>query len=300
MFGAYTAASLVALAVVGWVVANPPGLFPVGLAFAIGVVLAAYAGYRAGTVRLVASLQARRLSREQRPELYRRLDGLVGSMRAGQPPLLVADLGAPNALSVGGPRRGAVILDRSLLQFLTVDELEGILAHELAHMESYDTFLNTLALTVVRTLSGLVFLFLLPVVLFLAGVDRAAGWFVGRPGARPGLLCGFRRVVTVLLGAVFGVFALSYLAYSRRQEYAADRRAAEVTGRPGALARGLVKIQRANRTRSGLLSMLYIHEDREERSRLLSTHPPLKRRIDRLRERSETARPRQAERSPLD
>lgn len=295
----YTGASLVALAAVQWLVANPPGLFPAGFAFAGGVIAAAYVGYRAGTVRLVASLQAQELPRRRDPELYRRLDRLVGSMRVGQPPLLVADLGAPNALSVGGPRRGAVILDRSLLQFLTTDELEGILAHELAHIESYDTFVNTLAVTVVRTLSGLFILLLLPVVLFLAGVDRAAGWFAGRPGARPGLVRSFQVVVMVVLGAVFSPFALAYLAYSRRQEYAADSRAAEATGRPEALARGLAKIQRANNPGTGLLSMLYTHEERTERHRLFSTHPSLEQRIDRLRDRSEETGPHQAERIPV-
>ena len=292
----YTVVSLAGFAVVRWLVANPPGLFPAGLAFVGGVVAAAYLGYRAGTVRLVASLQARELPRDRAPELYRRLDRLAGSMQAGRPPVLVADLGAPNALSVGGPRRGAVILDRSLLEFLTVDELEGILAHELAHLERYDTFLNTLAVTAIRTLAGVVFLLLLPVVLFLAGIDRAAGWFAGRPGARAGLVAGFRSVLLLLFGVVFSPFALAYLAYSRRQEYTADRRAAEATGRPEALARGLGKIQRAMNPRSGLFSMLYTHEEQTERHELLSTHPPLDRRIDRLLDRAETADTRTAER----
>jgi heat shock protein HtpX len=282
----YTAASLAGLVVLQWLVANPPGLFPAGLAFVLGVVAAAYVGYRVGSVRLVASLQARELPASRAPDLYGRLDRLVASMRVEQPPLLVADLGAPNALSVGGPRRGAVILDRSLLQFLTVEELEGILAHELAHMESYDTFLNTLAVTAMRTLVGVVFLFLLPVVLFLAGIDRAAGWFAGRPGRRAGLVAAFRVAVMVVFGIVFSLFALAYLAYSRRQEYAADRRAAAVTGNPAALARALAKIHRANDPRSGLLSMLYIHEERD-RHDLLSTHPSLEQRIDRLRDRPE-------------
>ena len=287
VFAVYTAVSLAGFAVVGWLVANPPGLLPAGFAFVGGVVGAAYLGYRAGTVRLVASLQARELPRDRAPELYRRLDRLVGSMQAGRPPLLVADLGAPNALSVGGPRRGAVILDRSLLELLTVDELEGILAHELAHLERYDTFLNTLAVTAMRTLAGVVLLLLSPVVLFLAGIDRTAGWFAGRPGARAGLVDGFRSVVMLVFSAALSPFALLYLAHSRRQEYAADRRAAEATGRPEALARGLERIQRATDPRSGLFSMLYIHEDRTERPELLSTHPPLDQRIDRLLDRAE-------------
>jgi len=284
VLAAYTTVSLAGLAVVQWLVANPPGLFPAGLALVGGVVAAAYVGYRAGAARLVANLQARELPRDRAPELYCRLERLDESMRAGRPPLLVADLGAPNALSVGGPRQGAVILDRSLLRLLTVDELEGILAHELAHLERYDTFLNTLAVTAMRTVVGVVFLLLLPVVLFLAGIDRAAGWFTGRPGARAGLVAGFRSVVMLVLGAALSPFALVYLAYSRRQEYAADRRAAGATGSPEALARGLAKIQRATDPHSGLFSLLYIHEQRTERPNVLSTHPPLDRRIDRLLE----------------
>jgi heat shock protein HtpX len=293
----YTALALAGLAVLRWLAANPPGLVPTVLAFTVGVVVTAYLGYRAGTVRLVASLQAKELPRRSAPELHRRLDTLVDSMDAGRPPLLVADLGAANALSLGGPRRGAVVLDRSLLQLLTVDELEGVLAHELAHVEGYDALLNTLAITVVRSVAGLVSLPLLPVLVFVAGLDRAAGWFAGRPGERPGLVGLFRWALTLTVGALLSPFTLGYLAYSRRQEYAADRRAADVTGRPAALARGLVKIHRANEPLKGLLSVLYTHEE-EDRHELLSTHPPLDRRVDRLLERSDrTAR--QFERIPV-
>jgi heat shock protein HtpX len=297
ILAAYTAVALAGLAVLRWLAANPPGLVPAVLAFAVGVVITAYLGYRAGTVRLVASLQARELSRGRAPELHRRLDAMVDTMDIGKPPLLVADLGAANALSLGGPRRGAVVLDRSLLQLLTVDELEGVLAHELAHVEGYDALLNTLAITVVRSVAGLVSLPLLPVLVFVAGLDRAAGWFAGRPGERPGLVGLFRWALTLTVGALLSPFTLGYLAYSRRQEYAADRRAADVTGRPAALARGLVKIHRANDPLNGLLSVLYTHEE-EDRHELLSTHPPLDRRVDRLLERSgRTAR--QFERIPV-
>ena len=280
----HTAVALAGLAVLRWLAANPPGLVPAVLALAVGVVVTAYLGYRAGTVRLVASLQAQKLTRRSAPELHRRLDTLVDSMDIGTPPLLVADLGAPNALSLGGPHRGVVVLDRSLLQLLTVDELEGVLAHELAHVERYDALLNTLAITTVRTVAGLVGLALLPVVVFVAGLDRAAGWFAGRPGERPGLGELLRWGLMLTVGAVLSLFTLGYLAYSRRREYAADRRAADVTGRPAALARGLVKIHRANNPFNGLLSVLSTHTE-GDRHELLSTHPPLDRRVDRLLDR---------------
>lgn len=282
VFIVYTSLSLLGFLVLAWLITSPPGLLSLGLAFGAGVLVAAYAGYRLGTLRLVASLQARELPRSRAPNLYRRLDRLAGTMGVGQPPILVADLGAPNALSVGGPRQGAVILDRSLLSVLTIDELEGVIAHELAHIESRDTFLNTLALTAIRSLAGLVFLLLLPVAVFLAGLDRAVAWFTGRPGRRLGLVDLFGQAVLLALVIIFGVFTLAYFAHSRRQEYAADRRAAEVTNRPEALARGLAKIERANDPRRGALSLLYTHDTRPDRPVLLSTHPPMSRRIDRL------------------
>ena len=282
----YTVAALGGLVLLRWLFANPPELFPMVVAFAFGVVVAAYVGYRLGTVRLVASLRANELPRERAPELYRRLDRLSTEMRLARPAILVANLGAANALSVGGPRKGIVVVDQSLLRLLTVDEFEAILAHELAHMESYDTFVNTLVLTTARTLVGFVFVLLLPFVLLLSGIERSAAWFVGRPERRPGLTTWFRRAVTVALGVVMGVFTLLFLAYSRRQEYAADRRAADVTGKPAALARALSKIHRANDPRPGLLSLLYVHHDRtEEEHPLLSTHPPLEERIQRLLDR---------------
>jgi heat shock protein HtpX len=285
----HTVVALGGVLVLAWVAANPPGLVPAVVAFVVGVLIAAYVGYRAGTVRLIASLRARELTRQQAPDLHRATDRLVERMGVDRPPLLVADLDAPNALSVGGPRRGAVILDRSLLRLLSFEELEGILAHELAHMERRDTLVNTLALTGVRALTGLVMLVLLPVVVFLSGIDRAAGWFAGQPDQRLGLAALFQQFVVLLLGGALSLATLGYLAYSRRQEYAADRRAAEVTGQPAALARALAKIQRASDPRTGLLSVLYTHDNRRDGDRLLSTHPPLDRRIDRLLDRTEHA-----------
>lgn len=280
----YTALAVGWLVVVQWLLAHPPDPVTLVAAFFGVVLVGGYVGYRLGTLRLIASLDATELPSERTPELYRRLERLCAESRADTPSLLVADLGAPNALSIGGPRQGAVVIDYSLFELLTVDELEAILAHELAHMERLDTFWNTLAITAVRLLVGLVFLLVFPVVILLTGIDRAGGWIAGDPG-RPqvGLAGYFQQAVLLGLGAVFFLFTLGFLAYSRRQEFAADRRAAELTGKPVALARALSKIHRATTPRRGLLSLLYTHDDRSrDRDRWLSTHPPVEERIDRL------------------
>lgn len=278
----YTAISVVGFLLLGWLVSDPPGLLVIATAFIVGVFVAAYMGYRAGTFRLIASLEAHEIPPQRAPELFRRLDRLCLQMGVARPPLLVASLDAPNALTVGGPRQGAVVIDWSLLELLTIDELEAILAHELAHMERGDTFINTLVLTGMRSLSGLLLLLLLPIAIFLAGLDRSVGWFAGRPGSTLGFVRAFHWLVLLVLGIVFGVLTLGYLAYSRRQEYVADRRAGEVTGKPVALARALAKLHHANDPRGGLLSVLYTHDRHHERHPFLSTHPPVDARIDRL------------------
>ncbi|MFC7073268.1 M48 family metallopeptidase [Halovenus rubra] len=280
----YAAVAVGWLVLVQWLFADPPTLTTLLGAFLIVVLGMGYVGYRFGTVRVVSSLDATRLSRDRVPELFYRIERLCAQSRVRQPELLVADLGVPNALSLGSPRQGVVVFDRRLFELLSIDELEGILAHELAHMERLDTFWNTLAVTAVRTLAGLVLVALLPVSIFLVGIDQGSAWIAGDPGrSRVGLAGYFQQAVLLGLGGLFFVFTLAFLAYSRRQEFAADSRATELTGNPAALARGLAKLHRVTNSRGGLLSMLYIHDDqRTNRDRLLSTHPPLQDRIDRL------------------
>lgn len=281
---AYTGVALLGFRAVEWIAANPPSPLVIVVTFAVIALLGAYLGYRRGVVRLAASLDAREIPRHHAPTVYRRLDALCEQMSVTRPPLLLTDLDSPNALSVGGPRRGAIIVDRGLLDLLTLDELEGILAHELAHMEQYDTFINTFSITLTRLLVGIVYVFLLPILLVLIGIDRAAGWIAGDPTReRIGLAALFQYGIALVLSGLLSVFTLLFLAHSRRQEYRADRRAVAVTNDPEALARALSKIQRATDPHRGLQSLLYTHDDQRRRPhRLLSTHPPLEERIDRL------------------
>jgi len=287
----YTAAAAGGFLLLGWLFANPPGLLQLVVALVGGVFLAGYAGYRMSTTRLVASLETSELPPHRAPGIYRRLEQLCDRLGIDQPSLMVADLGAPNALSVGGPRRGVVVVDEDLLRLLTLDELEGIIAHELAHIESYDTFVRTLIVTAMRSLTAIVFLLLFPVVLLLLGIDRGAAWIAGQPRRwRFGLAGLFQWLLQVGLTLLLSLVTLVVLAYSRRREYAADSRAATVTGKPAALACALTKIHRAADPRSGLLSMLYIQHDPDpDVRRLLSTHPPLSKRVQRLVERSDGA-----------
>lgn len=281
----YSVAAFATFLLLQWLIRNPPDPLLFLVSFALAVVIAGIIGHRLGSLRVIASLDATLLPRQQAPELHRRLDRLAAQMHVRRPQVLVSSLGAPNALSIGGPRKGVIVLDRQLFELLTIDELEGILAHELAHLESHHTFVNTLVFTSIRTVVGVILVIFLPFVLLLEGVDRSAAWFSGRPTMRFGLAALFKFSILISVGFVMSLLTVFFLSYSRKQEFAADSRAADVTGKPAALARALAKIHRAQTPRGGLLSLLYIDDSDEDDHPLLSTHPPVNERIDRLLER---------------
>jgi len=260
-----------------------------GAALVVGLL-----SYYTGTTQLKRSLDAVVLPRSYAPGVYRRLEWLTDRMRAGEPDLLVARLPVPNAFAVGGPN-AAIVVDRRLFVLLSSDEMAALLAHELAHFERRDALVQTLAYSLTQSLVGLVGIALFPVVVLTGGFARALALIRGDPASwsRSWLARTQRSALAVI--ALFGVaVTLLVLSYSRRREWAADDRAASVTGNPLALARALRKIERASTPKLGPLTPLYVHGDDEGAlSRLLSTHPPIEDRIERLRQRAEGTLPRQ-------
>lgn len=252
--------------------------------FALVTLAVGYLSYRLGTAGLLDELDAVELTPEGAPGLYARVERIAPAFDVGDVTLYVARMEAPNALAIGTARGGAVVLDVSLFRLLTVPELETIIAHELAHLEGRDGLIQTLGYTAVRTAGGVGYLLLLPVGLLVGGLLRALSLIRGK---RPRPLLEHLalvqwRVAQVVIVALFSV-TLLLCAHSRRREYAADDRAVEATGDPIALARALVKIQRASTPTWGTLSPLYVHGDEEGiLTRLLSTHPPMDERIGRL------------------
>ena len=276
---------IAALLVTGVLIAF--GLRPDPVATA-GTVLAStavvgYLSYRIGSVRILHALDAAELPREHAPNLHRRVDRLCEAMGVDRPPIYVTDLGTPNALSIGG-RRPAIVVDRELLRLLDPDEIDGIVAHELAHLEGRDGLVKTLGATLLQMVSSLLFLALLPLGLLALASVRLLDWLLDRR-SRPFV----QQVAAVQTGTAMTVILLLFAltaalrAYSRRRELAADERAASVTGHPLALAEALAKIQRAADRQRGPLSSLFVQGDEEGLlTRLLATHPPMDERIARL------------------
>lgn len=289
VFALYGTAAVVAYLALRWLWLERPSpattvVLVVGL-----TVLFGYLTYQFGTVRLLAGIDAADLPRERAPEFYRRVEGIARRADVEMPRLLVADVGMPNAFALGSPRTGFVVIDGRLFGLLGPDELETIVAHEMAHLESHDGLVQTVAVTAVEMVVVLITVVLVPLVLLLTGISRGLAWIRGRPleVAPVGL---FRRGVAGAVGVVMLGLLLVVRAHSRRREFAADDRAVELTGKPTALARALHRIERASRPR-GLLAQLYVHGDEEgPLTRLLSTHPAMDDRIERLLERASVDR----------
>ncbi|WP_211290179.1 M48 family metallopeptidase [Natrinema ejinorense] len=284
---ALAAVSYWALSVLRETAPGPVGTLAliVTVAVVVGVL-----SYRFGTSQLLSSVEAVELPRSHAPDFFRRLDRLESRMSVDSPTVLLARLPMPNAFALGTARSGTIVLDRSLFRLLSPDELEALVAHELAHLEGYDAFVQTLAYSVFRTVAGLAFLVLAPLLLPIAGIARAIAWARGEPESWSRTVFG-RLLGTIEAGVVVCllVVTLAVRAHSRRREYAADDRAVAVTGRPVALARALRRIQRAVEPSRQLLSPLYVHtEDEDAWTRLLSTHPSTDDRIERLLERTRT------------
>jgi heat shock protein HtpX len=242
-----------------------------------------YVSYQFGTARILRSLEAQEIETHRAPEFYRRVDELAASVGVDRPRVLVAHMEMPNALALGGPTDGELVLDARLFRLLSARELEAIVAHELAHLENRDGLVQTVGYSLVQTVTGLLLLALFPITLLVAGSVRALGYVRGdsfqeiKQSTRRA-----RLAVTSLSVVLLFVFTLALRAHSRRRELAADDRAAEVTGQPRALASALQKIERAA-TPTGPLSSLYIHGDEEgPLTRLLATHPPMETRVERL------------------
>jgi heat shock protein HtpX len=249
-----------------------------------------YLSYRLNTKRLLSHLNMAPLSQARAPRIHASVDRLTNRMNIGRSDVYTARLGQPNAFALGS---GTLVIDQSLIRLLTPAELEGVLAHELAHLEGYDSLLRTLATSLLRTMTALVLVVLVPFVVVVSMACWGLSLVVGRPLRGPdsvgsGLRRGLHRLVMGLIVAP----TLALQAYARRREYAADERAVAVLDDPLALARALKKIQRASEPGWGLFSWLLPDRQRTERTRLeraFASHPPTDERVDRVREAATTA-----------
>ncbi len=213
----------------------------------------------------------------QAPELYRIVRNLVAKNQMPMPKVYIIPTDTPNAFATGrNPDNAAVAVTEGILRLLRPEELEGVLAHELAHVRNRDTLTSTIA----ATLAG--------AIMMLASMLR---WSA--------ILGGMQSNDRDREGGIFGLLAMTILAplaatliqlaISRSREYEADATGARLVHSPFGLASALEKLETANQempmAATPQTAHLFIVNPLSSSmfSRLFSTHPPLEDRIRRLR-----------------
>jgi heat shock protein HtpX len=241
------------------------------------------------------ALHARRLATPATLE-ERELDNVVTEMAiaAGlpKPQIYVIEDPAPNAFATGrDPGRASIGVTQGLLDLLDREETQGVIAHEISHIRNYDTRTMTLVAALLGTL--------ILIADWSARAMRWGGAGSGR-GRREERGRGGGANPLALVAIVFIVLApllsrLLAMAVSRQREYLADASGVELTRNPTGLARALERIGQSTspmRHATQGTAHLFISDPLERRlndresflADLFSTHPPLARRIERLRE----------------
>jgi heat shock protein HtpX len=223
----------------------------------------------------LSAMGAKQVSPEEAPGLHAMIERLCIQADLPKPKIAVADTEMPNAFALGRSQKSATVCATTgIMRVLSPSELEGVMAHELSHVKHRDVLIMTIASFFAS----------------LAAIMLQFGFFFGGDGDddNPSIL--------VVLLVSFLVYVISFflmMALSRYREFAADRGAAIVTGRPSALASALVKVSGAMQTvptndlrEAERMNAFFIVPASVKGSlqNIFSTHPPMEKRIERLQQ----------------
>ncbi len=224
----------------------------------------------------LAMYRAQPVTREQLPRVYAVVERLTQKIGIPMPKLYVIPNDSPNAFATGrNPQHASVAVTQGILQLLNDEELEGVLAHELGHVNNRDILISSVA----ATIAGAVTL--------LASMGRWAMIFGGMERNDRDRGGGGLGALLMLIVAPIAA-SLIQLAVSRSREYQADATGAHFTGNPYALASALSKLDAYSRrvpmAATPSTAHLFIIQPLLGMNfgSLFSTHPPIAKRIERL------------------
>ena len=278
--------------VLGWALLGDwrlaiPSIFLALLVSSISAIIGYYAGPRA----VLAMSGARAIAKEDDPQLYNIVEELSLASGLPVPALHIIDTPAMNAFATGrDPQHAHVAVTRGLREKLGRDELQGVLAHELSHVQNFDIRFMTLMAVLVG------------VVVLVADIGTRAifyggrGRSRGRGGGGGGAIQLVIILVALLLAILAPIFAkLIQLAVSRQREYLADASAARMTRYPEGLAQALEALaadtqpmHEASRATAHLFIVQPMMASGRragsgEGTSMWSSHPPIQERVSRLR-----------------
>lgn len=255
-------------------------ILPAAVIFAVASSFGSY--YYSDRIVLAMS-KARPATREENAHLVNSVEGLAIAAGIAPPPVYIIDDSAPNAFATGrDPAHSAICVTTGLLEKLNRAELEGVIAHEMAHIKDYDIRLMTL----VAVLAGTVVLmsdWMMRGMYFMGGDDRRE-----RRSSSSSPLAFIILIVAVILAPL--VATLTKLAISRKREYLADAQGALLSRYPEGLASALEKIsadteplEAANKATAHMYIVNPLKDVKSSLNSLFSTHPPIEERVNRLR-----------------
>ena len=219
----------------------------------------------------IAAMRAKEVDANTSPQLYGMVDRLRQNAGLPMPRVYICPHAAPNAFATGrSPRKAAVAVTEGAMQLLTERELEGVMAHELAHVKHRDTLISSVAATIAGVLAWIA----------QWGLIFGGG---GRENSNP-----LAAILTIILAAVGA--AIIKAMVSRSREFAADAGAAAICGHTDGLISALQKLERqAGRVPldqpNPAMNNLFIIEpmmSARTLTNLFATHPPTEKRIQSL------------------
>jgi heat shock protein HtpX len=249
-----------------------------GLMIALGLtVIMNFAGYWFSDKIALKMSGAREVSVAEAPELHSMVGNLVQRANLPMPRVYVMPTMTPNAFATGrNPQHSAVAVTEGIMQILDRDEMEGVLAHELAHIKNRDILISSIAAMLAGALTQLANMFQWAMIF---GMGR------GDEDDSPASMAGG---IAMMVLAPFAAM-LVQMAVSRSREYEADRIGAQICGRPLSLANALLKLERGAQlvpmAANPATAHMYIVNPLRGASlmKLFSTHPATEERVARLR-----------------
>ena len=215
---------------------------------------------------------AKEVSSQEAPQLHGMVEELCARANLPKPRVYVIPQNAPNAFATGrNPKHSAVAVTQGILQMLSRDELEGVVAHELAHIKHRDILISSIAAMMAGALTHMTYM-----MMWFGGGDEDGGSPLG--------------IVGMLLSVILAPIAagLIQMAISRSREYEADRLGAEICGNPRSLANALRKLEAGAQTMpmhaDPATAHMYIVNPLKgvNFAALFATHPPTAERVARL------------------
>jgi len=264
-------AALTALFMVGGqVMAGQRGMM-IALVMALGLNFFAY--WNSDKMALAMN-KAREVSPQEAPDLHQLVANLAQRAGLPMPRVYVVDDPTPNAFATGrNPEHAAVAVTTGIMHALNREELEGVVAHELAHIQNRDILISSIAAVMAGAIS------------YLATMAQWSMIFGGHRDDEGG-----GNPITAIAMMIIAPLAASMIqmAISRSREYIADATGAQICGQPKALASALYKLSTRNQEHpmdvNPASAQMYIVNPLSGSSmaKLFSTHPPMEERINRL------------------